>query len=904
MALVQGTTKRIVCAALCIALVILTSTLSSCDDEETLCDPMHPCTNDKCLSECGVKERRVKKFVKKIRCEPRVSFFLLHVHFGGGCLVRATAPRERERPSRVPIPSAGGAQQGRREHTRCVWQGKESRARQCELAARQRRLAGRGGGREQAALRISSAAALKMSSSLPPPTSGEGTSNSSRAGAVSPAVLIDVDAAPTPAAIGQVKDDNIFNVWNYGFSVGQGFRCGFCGATKRSGGETRLTQHLAGVPSDVKHAMWRKHKESKDRKKDLKRTKKRLENTLVSEMGGKGSIYVASDEEEEQTRLLMALSRQDNDLQQEVNMRQASYEHGSVSSSALAASSGSCRRPPTVQPRIDSFVTSSSSVQPRIDTTLKQGEMEKLAQAWSKWFHANDIAGVKANCPYFRAAMRLTQELGTTSRLFSGSDIDGPCLDANYKSIEEAVEVFKRDWKKYGVTVMCDSWTGTTSMSIINFMVYCHGRIFFHKAINASEHIQNAEYLYTHIKKVVDDIGPKNIVQLVTDNGANYKKACAKLIDEYPRIVWQPCAAHTMPAADWWVLFGGDTPELQKFAIRIVSQCVSSSGCERNWSTFALVHTKLRNRLGYEKLQKLVYVRHNLKQRLKQGVGKNQTEEKEADPCALLMDCTLFDESNPIMDWLNRPKIVDDDLCLEELLGWSKKRKILALQRANRRRKGKRVVEDEEEDFVETENDIDDSSPHGSPAYAESADSSSANDTDNEPEHRDGDTLGTHQQFEEQREDDNRRGQRARKKKRKELISGDQNGNIRVWDLAANSCSCELVPEVDTAVRSLTVMWDGSMVVAANNHGTCYVWRLLKGTQTITCFEPLHKLQAHDGYILKCLLSPEFCDPNSFFRHHSEAMDDVNRRGHRVYQGHHKATVCCALHDGAESAPS
>ncbi|GFY80595.1 transducin/WD40 repeat-like superfamily protein [Actinidia rufa] len=97
-----------------------------------------------------------------------------------------------------------------------------------------------------------------------------------------------------------------------------------------------------------------------------------------------------------------------------------------------------------------------------------------------------------------------------------------------------------------------------------------------------------------------------------------------------------------------------------------------------------------------------------------------------------------------------------------------------------------------------------------------------------------------------------------------ELISGDQNGNIRVWDLTANSCSCELVPEVDTAVRSLTVMWDGSLVVAANNCGTCYVWRLLQGTQTMTNFEPLHKLQAHDGYILKCLLSPELCDPNRY----------------------------------------
>ena len=34
-----------------------------------------------------------------------------------------------------------------------------------------------------------------------------------------------------------------------------------------------------------------------------------------------------------------------------------------------------------------------------------------------------------------------------------------------------------------------------------------------------------------------------------------------------------------------------------------------------------------------------------------------------------------------------------------------------------------------------------------------------------------------------------------------ELISADQNGNIRVWDITAGACSCELVPEVGTAVR-------------------------------------------------------------------------------------------------------
>lgn len=180
-----------------------------------------------------------------------------------------------------------------------------------------------------------------------------------------------------------------------------------------------------------------------------------------------------------------------------------------------------------------------------------------------------------------------------------------------------------------------------------------------------------------------------------------------------------------------------------------------------------------------------------------------------------------------------------------------------------------------------------------------------------------------------------------------ELISGDQNGNIRVWDLKTNSCSCELVPEVDTAVRSLTVMWDASLVVAANNNGTCYVWRLLRGTQMMTNFEPLHKLQAHDKYVLKCLLSPEYCEPNKYLA--TTSSDNTVKiwnifdfslartlKGHtrwvwdcvfsvdgaflvtassdttaklwelstgeaiRTYHGHHKATVCCALHDGTD----
>ena len=64
---------------------------------------------------------------------------------------------------------------------------------------------------------------------------------------------------------------------------------------------------------------------------------------------------------------------------------------------------------------------------------------------------------------------------------------------------------------------------------------------------------------------------------------------------------------------EWWRLFGHSAPNLQKIAIRVLSQTASSSGCERNWSFFERIHTKKRNRLEHQRLNDLVYVTYNLR---------------------------------------------------------------------------------------------------------------------------------------------------------------------------------------------------------------------------------------------------------------------------------------------------
>ncbi|XP_057856565.2 uncharacterized protein LOC131065967 isoform X2 [Cryptomeria japonica] len=75
----------------------------------------------------------------------------------------------------------------------------------------------------------------------------------------------------------------------------------------------------------------------------------------------------------------------------------------------------------------------------------------------------------------------------------------------------------------------------------------------------------------------------------------------------------------TMMPDNWWNFFGPTTPNLQKLAIRILSQPCSASGCERNWSMFEHIHSKRRNRLSVEKMNDLIFVHYNLRLRMRKN---------------------------------------------------------------------------------------------------------------------------------------------------------------------------------------------------------------------------------------------------------------------------------------------
>ena len=54
-------------------------------------------------------------------------------------------------------------------------------------------------------------------------------------------------------------------------------------------------------------------------------------------------------------------------------------------------------------------------------------------------------------------------------------------------------------------------------------------------------------------------------------------------------------------------------PELVTVGMRFLSQDISASSCERNWSAHGHIQTKIHNKLSPETTEKLVYVYLNSK---------------------------------------------------------------------------------------------------------------------------------------------------------------------------------------------------------------------------------------------------------------------------------------------------
>lgn len=91
------------------------------------------------------------------------------------------------------------------------------------------------------------------------------------------------------------------------------------------------------------------------------------------------------------------------------------------------------------------------------------------------------------------------------------------------------------------------------------------------------------------------------------------------------------------------------------------------------------------------------------------------------------------------------------------------------------------------------------------------------------------------------------------------ILSGGQEGLVRLWDLRNDKALASQMPEDDVGIRWIDIAADASMAVAGNSSGSMFVWQWpdAAASCSVNALETFSKFKAHEDYILTCRISPD-----------------------------------------------
>jgi len=99
---------------------------------------------------------------------------------------------------------------------------------------------------------------------------------------------------------------------------------------------------------------------------------------------------------------------------------------------------------------------------------------------------------------------------------------------------------------KNGCSVMTDAWSDRKRRSIMNLCTNCADGSSFVSSKEMSDVSHTSEVIFELVDKAIEDIGPDDVVQVVTDNASNNMGAKKLLLEKRPNIFWTSCATHTI----------------------------------------------------------------------------------------------------------------------------------------------------------------------------------------------------------------------------------------------------------------------------------------------------------------------------------------------------------------------
>ncbi|XP_022019609.2 uncharacterized protein LOC110919653 [Helianthus annuus] len=186
----------------------------------------------------------------------------------------------------------------------------------------------------------------------------------------------------------------------------------------------------------------------------------------------------------------------------------------------------------------------------QVQTSIKDACNKEIRaqtiQSIAAFFYQAGVAFNVANMNCLKEMLAAVGNYGPHLKPPSYHELRVPLLNNEVQHVEEWVETHRTEWMKYGCSVKSDGWTDRKQRTLINFLVNGSKGTVFMESVDASSYMKTGEKVFELLDGFVERIGEQNVVQVITDNGANFKLAGKMLMEKRKNLFWTPCAAHCL----------------------------------------------------------------------------------------------------------------------------------------------------------------------------------------------------------------------------------------------------------------------------------------------------------------------------------------------------------------------
>ncbi|KAG5121908.1 hypothetical protein GLYMA_14G145100v4 [Glycine max] len=152
--------------------------------------------------------------------------------------------------------------------------------------------------------------------------------------------------------------------------------------------------------------------------------------------------------------------------------------------------------------------------------------IDRAVQYIARFFFRNGIPFNVAKSKSFKLMIEAIGTYGPHLKPPSYHELRVPLLKKELEYIKGLLRGHEEERIKYRCSIMSDGWTDRKNKTLINFLT--------------------GQKIFELLDSFVEEIGEKNVIQVVTDNGSNYVLAGKILQVTRPKIFWTPCAAHCL----------------------------------------------------------------------------------------------------------------------------------------------------------------------------------------------------------------------------------------------------------------------------------------------------------------------------------------------------------------------